>query len=72
MRGKWEQVFWAISNEKTCLSTLATRLTQDYGLAPMKNIWVNESVVIFLYMIGHETTDRNVEERFQHSSEIIR
>ena len=50
---------------------MAQELTQKYGLKPMKNIDVDERVAIFLYMIVHGATYRNVEEWFQHSGETI-
>ena len=38
---------------------------------PIKHIRADESIALFLYMIGHKVTFRNVEDCFQHSNETI-
>ena len=51
---------------------LCSELVNKYGLhIPRKGLTVEESVAIFLCTIGTGMSNRNLQERFQHSGETI-
>ena len=43
---------------------LELELTQNYGLMRTKNVSTNESIDIFVYMIGHGVTYENAKSDF--------
>ena len=50
---------------------LCAELQNHGGLAPSRQIGVTEQVAMFLYAIAHSHTNRDVQERFQHSGETV-
>ena len=50
---------------------LCSELQNKGGLAPSGHIGVEEQVAMFLYAIAHSHTNREVQERFQHSGETV-
>ncbi|CAL5188458.1 unnamed protein product [Lathyrus oleraceus] len=69
--GNDNRFFEQLRMRKQVFQNLVCELTNSYGLTPTKHIGVEESVGIFLYMIGQPSSYRNAQERFQHSSETI-
>ncbi|KAI8573484.1 hypothetical protein RHMOL_Rhmol01G0281200 [Rhododendron molle] len=51
--------------------SLVHQLEHNYGLQISERISVAEQVVIFLWIMGQRATNRNVQERFQHSGDTI-
>ncbi|XP_058769575.1 protein ALP1-like [Vicia villosa] len=69
--GNDNRFFEQLRMRKQVFRHLVCELTNNCGLEPAKHIAVDESVGIFLYMIGQPSSYRNAQERFQHSSETI-
>ncbi|XP_050889735.1 protein ALP1-like [Lathyrus oleraceus] len=69
--GSDNRFFEQLRMRKQVFQNLVCELTNNCGLTPAKHIGVEESVGIFLYMIGQPSSYRNAQERFQHSSETI-
>ena len=44
---------------------------ESYGLRTSRNVGVPEQVAIFLFIAGQSSSNRNAQERFQHSGETI-
>ena len=44
---------------------------ETFGLSPSPGVGVREQVAIFLFMVGQDASNRNTQERFQHSGETI-
>jgi hypothetical protein len=52
-------------------SYLCEILSNQYQLKPTRNVIVKEKVAIFLYALGKGASNRDLQERFQHSGETI-
>jgi hypothetical protein len=50
---------------------LCTELKNKGGLTPSRYVGIKEQVAMFLYTIAHSRSNREVQERFQHSGETI-
>ncbi|XP_038715089.1 uncharacterized protein LOC120008792 [Tripterygium wilfordii] len=46
-------------------------LRDDHGLTGSTNVSIPEMVVMFVYTLGHAQSNRDIQERFQHSGEPI-
>jgi len=57
--------------DATTLQTLCYDLETQYGLKPSRRTSVIEKVAMFLYTIALGATNRQVQERFQHSDETV-
>jgi hypothetical protein len=57
--------------DATTLQTLCYDLETQYGLKPSRRTSVIEKVAMFLYTIALGATNRQVQERFQHSGETV-
>ncbi|KAJ6966412.1 hypothetical protein NC652_004081 [Populus alba x Populus x berolinensis] len=55
----------------TTLQTLCYDLETRYKLKPSRRTGVIEKVTMFLYKIALGETNRQVQEKFQHSDEIV-
>jgi len=53
------------------LLSLCSDLETTYGLKPSRRMGVIEKVAIFLYTIALGASNMEVQERFQHSGEIV-
>ena len=68
-------------NEKRCLNmfrmdkhiliNLCRDLERNYGLTPSRRMTVLEKVGMFLYVLSLGASNRQVQERFQHSGETV-
>jgi hypothetical protein len=50
---------------------LCSELQTKGGLAPSRHVSVEEQVAMFLCAIAHSDTNREIQERFQHSGETV-
>ena len=50
---------------------LCAELRMHGGLIPSRHISVEEQVAMFLYTISQRASNRNIQERFQHSGETV-
>ena len=57
--------------KKQVFHNLCQVLQHDYGLQHSRNIRLEESVAIFLLILGHGTCNQMVQEIFQHLGETI-
>ena len=57
--------------DTSTLLSLCSDLETMYGLKPSRRMSVIEKVVIFLFTISLGASNREVQERFQHSGEIV-
>jgi len=55
-------------HKKLCMVSYNTGM---FGLKPSRRMSVIEKVVIFLYTIALGASNREVQERFQHSDETV-
>ena len=46
-------------------------LLESYSLKISRSVSVREQVAIFLFIVGQNVSNRNTQERFQHSGETI-
>ena len=65
--GHWKR---CVNMFRTLLS-LCSDLETTYGLKPSRRMGVIEKVAIFLYTIALGASNMEVQERFQHSGEIV-
>ena len=57
--------------DATTLLSLCTELETHNGLKPSRRMSVIEKAVMFLFTIAIGASNRQVQERFQHSGETI-
>ncbi|KAI9076779.1 hypothetical protein K1719_041255 [Acacia pycnantha] len=62
-RGNENRFFKQFRMRKHVFGNLVSKLTQHFGLKPTQHVGVMEAMDMFLYMIGHRATYRDVEER---------
>jgi hypothetical protein len=71
LRGHWKRSVNMFRMDATTLLSLRTELETHHGLKPSKRMNVTEKVTMFLFTIAVRTSNRQVQERFQHSGETI-
>jgi hypothetical protein len=71
VRGHWKRCFNMFRMDATTLQNLYYDLETQYGLKPSRRTSVIEKVAMFLYTIALGATNRQVQERFQHSGETV-
>ncbi|KAL7210521.1 hypothetical protein ACSBR1_031973 [Camellia fascicularis] len=59
------------TQQNNMLLAMAATIATKYGLETGRKVSVQEQVAIFLYIVGGDIQNRNVQERFQHSRETI-
>jgi len=57
--------------DATTFQNLCFQLENQYGLKAYRRMCVFEKVGMFLYMLALSASNKEVQERFQHSREII-
>jgi hypothetical protein len=57
--------------DTSTLLSLCSDLETKYGLKPSRRMSVTEKMAIFLYTITLGASNREVQERFQHSGKIV-
>nr|XP_034902955.1 protein ALP1-like [Populus alba] len=71
LRGHWQRCVNMFRMDTSTLLSLCSDLETTYGLKPSRRMSVIEKVAIFLYTIALGASNREVQERFQHSGETI-
>ena len=71
VRGHWKRSVNMFRMDATTLLSLCTELETRYGLKPSRRMSVIEKVAMFLFTIAVGASNRQVQERFQHSGETI-
>lgn len=61
----------AITNGDVCILKFCNLLRDKYGLATTSTMSVEETIAIFLLTLGHEVSNRFIQEWFQHFGENI-
>jgi DDE superfamily endonuclease len=57
--------------EKSVFLHLCRTLTEDHGLQGSSRVPFEEAVAIFLYIVGGGKTNRDAQDRFEHSGDTI-
>jgi hypothetical protein len=57
--------------DATTFQNLCFQLENQYGLKAYRSMCVFEKVGMFLYILALSASNKEVQERFQHSREII-
>jgi hypothetical protein len=71
LHGHERRAFEVFRMPITVFEDLCAWLRKDAGLEDTKGLGVEESVAIFLYIVGRNASNRDVQDRFQHSGETI-
>ena len=71
LHGHWTRCVNMFRMDATTFQTLCFTLENQYGLKASRRMCVFEKVGIFLYTIALGASNREVQERFQHSGETI-
>nr|XP_034896189.1 protein ALP1-like [Populus alba] len=71
LRGHWKRSVNMFRMDATTLLSLCTDLETHHGLKPSRRMSVIEKVAMFLFTIAVGASNRQVQERFQHSGETI-
>ncbi|XP_052301365.1 protein ALP1-like [Populus trichocarpa] len=71
LRGHWKRSVNMFRMDATTLLSLCTELETHHGLKPSRKMSVIEKVLMFLFTIAVGASNRQVQERFQHSGETI-
>ncbi|KAI9117843.1 hypothetical protein K1719_011258 [Acacia pycnantha] len=69
--GHSDRIYEAFRMERFVFNKLCTLMIQKGWLADSRYVSVDEQLGIFLYLIGHGSSNRNVCERFQRSGQTI-
>ncbi|KAI9085150.1 hypothetical protein K1719_032861 [Acacia pycnantha] len=69
--GHSDRIYEAFRLERFVFNKLCTLMIQKGWLADGRYVRVDEQLGIFLYLIGHGSSNRNVCERFQRSGQTI-
>ena len=65
------RIYDVLRMKKETFISLCTWLQVNGGLAPSRYIAVDEQVFMFLWTLNYSASNRQVEERFQHSGETV-
>jgi hypothetical protein len=71
LHGHWKPCVNMFRMDATTFQSLCFKLENQYGLKASRRMCVFENVGIFLYTIALGASNREVQERFQHSRETI-
>jgi len=71
LRGHWKRCVNMFRMNITTLLTLCNDLETHYGLKPSRRMSLIEKVSMFLFTIAIGASNREVQERFQHSGETV-
>ncbi|KAL7237409.1 hypothetical protein ACSBR2_003657 [Camellia fascicularis] len=69
--GNRTRIFENFRMEREVFYQLCNLLQTNYGLQTGRQVSVQEQVAIFLFIVGGDIRNRNVQERFQYSGETI-
>ena len=71
LNGHWIRCVNIFRMDAETLKSLALELETMYGLKPSRRMSVIEKVGMFLYTLALGASNREVQERFQHSGETV-
>jgi len=71
LNGHWVCYVNMFRMDTDTLKSLSFELETMYGLKPSKRMSVIEKVCMFLYTLALGASNREVQERFQHSGETV-
>jgi hypothetical protein len=71
LHGHERRAFKVFQMPITVFEDLCTWLRKNTEVDGTKGLDIKESVAIFLYIIGRNASNRDAQERFQHSGETI-
>jgi hypothetical protein len=71
LRGHWKRSVNMFKMDAITLLSLCTELETYHGLKPSRRMSVIEKVALFLFTIAVGASNRQVQERFQHSGKTI-
>lgn len=71
LRGHWKRSINMFKMDRDTLMSLCNDLETHYGLKPSRRMCVIKKVGIFLFTLAVGTSNRHVQERFQHSGETV-
>ena len=71
LRGHWKRCVNMFRMDTTTLLSLCNDLETHHGLKPSRRMSVIEKVTMFLFTIVVGASNKEVQERFQHSGETI-
>ena len=71
LNGNWIRCVNMFRMDAETLKSLALELETMYGLKPSRRMSVIEKVGMFLYTLALGASNKEVQERFQHSGETV-
>jgi hypothetical protein len=71
LRGHWKRCVNMFRMDSTTLLSLCNDLETHHDLKPSRRMSVIEKVAMFLFTIAVGASNREVQERFQHSDETV-
>jgi hypothetical protein len=71
LRGHWKRSVNMFRMDATTLLSLYNELETHHGLKPSRRMSVIKKVTMFLFTIAVGASNRQVQERFQHSGETV-
>ncbi|KAL5544267.1 hypothetical protein UlMin_008051 [Ulmus minor] len=71
LHGHWEQIFNRTRMTRECFVRFCTIMEGTCRLLPSRSVFVEEQIMIFLFVVGHGASNRNSQETWQHSGSTI-
>jgi hypothetical protein len=71
LRGHWKRCVNMFRMDTTTLLSMCNDLETHHGLKPSRRMSFIEKVTMFLFTIRVGASNMKMQERFQHSSEIV-
>ena len=71
LHGHWECIFNRTRMTRDCFVQLFSIMEQTGRLTPSRAVYVEEQLIIFLFVVGHDASNRNAQETWQRSGSTI-
>lgn len=72
MNGSEVQCYEILRMNQETFKSLCKVLSEKYGLKETHNVFVEESVAMFLETVGQDATVRAIAEHYQHSTDTVK
>ena len=72
MNGSEVQCYEILRMNQETFKSLCKMLSEKYGLKETFNVYVEESVAMFLETVGQDSTVRVIAQRYQHSTNTVK
>lgn len=72
MNGSEVQCYEILRMNQETFKSLCKVLSEKYGLKETHNVYVEESVAMFLETVGQDATVRAISEHYQHSTDTVK